>query len=302
MAESTAAILSVTSAISSGPSPSPPSLVALRRSRRFRLAPVTARRVTALATVQQQRDAHGSEPSPSRAAAAPAPAPTSSDSPKARISGAGDGHASAAPRPTWPPVASKADEALDVSSACAKAALRPAQPLPRPTWPLVEQTKADEVFEALGITPWSGDASPTSAMASSLADHDHDELYLSATTGSRDFTALGISTKNGADIISSYIADCDPVRLVVRGSSSSSSLMLQFRTAAPAPHVPTPPSSSDGPTPPQYDVFNDDLLMVELDDADACFVDVRKSERCDSDAGYGNDDDGLLVDHVPARA
>ena len=54
--------------------------------------------------------------------------------------------------------------------------------------------------------------------------------------------------------------------------------------------------------PPQYDVFNDDLLMVELDDADACFVDVRKSERCDSDAGYDDDDDGLLADHVPARA
>ena len=54
--------------------------------------------------------------------------------------------------------------------------------------------------------------------------------------------------------------------------------------------------------PPQYEVFNDDLLMVELDDADACSVDVRKSERCDSDAGYDDDDDGLLADHVPARA
>ena len=54
-------------------------------------------------------------------------------------------------------------------------------------------------------------------------------------------------------------------------------------------------------TPPQYDVFNDNLLMVELDGVDACFVDVRKSERCDSDAGY-DDDDGLLADHVPARA
>jgi len=32
-------------------------------------------------------------------------------------------------------------------------------------------------------------------------------------------------------------------------------------------------------TPPQYDLFNDDLLMVKLDDVDACFVDVRKSER-----------------------
>ena len=55
-------------------------------------------------------------------------------------------------------------------------------------------------------------------------------------------------------------------------------------------------------TPPQYGVFNDDLLMAELDDIDACFVDVRKSERCDSDAGYDDDDDGLLADHVPARA
>ena len=55
-------------------------------------------------------------------------------------------------------------------------------------------------------------------------------------------------------------------------------------------------------TPPQYDVFNDDLLMVELDDVDAFFVDVCKSERCDSDAGYDDDDDGLLADHVPARA
>ena len=54
-------------------------------------------------------------------------------------------------------------------------------------------------------------------------------------------------------------------------------------------------------TPPQYDVFNGNLLMMELDDADACFVDVRKSERCDSDAGYDDDDDGLLADHVPAR-
>ena len=41
-----------------------------------------------------------------------------------------------------------------------------------------------------------------------------------------------------------------------------------------------------------------------VDDVDACFVDVRKSERCDSDAGYDDDDDddGLLADHVPARA
>ena len=54
--------------------------------------------------------------------------------------------------------------------------------------------------------------------------------------------------------------------------------------------------------PPQYDVFNDDLLMVELDDADAFFVDVRKSERCDSDAGYDDDGASLLADHVPARA
>ena len=54
-------------------------------------------------------------------------------------------------------------------------------------------------------------------------------------------------------------------------------------------------------TPSQYDEFNDDLLMADFDDAVACFVDVRKSERCDSDAGY-DDDDGLLADHVPARA
>ena len=39
--------------------------------------------------------------------------------------------------------------------------------------------------------------------------------------------------------------------------------------------------------------------MVELDDADDCFVDVRKSERFNSDAGYDDDDDGLLADHVP---
>ena len=47
---------------------------------------------------------------------------------------------------------------------------------------------------------------------------------------------------------------------------------------------------------------NGDLLMVELDDADACFVDVRNSERCDSDAGYDEADNGLLADHAPARA
>ena len=41
-------------------------------------------------------------------------------------------------------------------------------------------------------------------------------------------------------------------------------------------------STSDS-TPPQYELFNDDLLMVELDDMGACFVDVRKSEQCDSD-------------------
>jgi hypothetical protein len=54
--------------------------------------------------------------------------------------------------------------------------------------------------------------------------------------------------------------------------------------------------------PPQYDVCKDNLLMVELDGVDACFVDMRKSERCGSDAGYDDDDDGLLADHVPARA
>ena len=61
-------------------------------------------------------------------------------------------------------------------------------------------------------------------------------------------------------------------------------------------------STPDFTPPPQYDVFNDDLLMVELDGADACFVNVRKSERCDSGAGYGDDDNGLLADRAPARA
>ena len=79
-----------------------------------------------------------------------------------------------------------------------------------------------------------------------------------------------------------------------------STAFIDSTAAAPDNEAVSP--TSPGITPPQYDVFNDDLLMVELDDVGACFVDERKSERCDSDAGYDDDDDGLLADHAPARA
>jgi hypothetical protein len=141
---------------------------------------------------------------------------------------------------------------LDASAASAKeAAPRPTQPPPRRTWPLLEQTKADEVFAASGITPSGSDARPTSAMTtSSLADHDDGELHLS---------------EYGADILRSYVSDCDPKRLVVCQSSSSSSSMFLYRPSPPAPHVPAPPSSSGRPPQPQLiigDIYHEPRRVV----------------------------------------